>query len=554
MAVKSRNTFWHGLHLVTRLIGLTGVLAALVGWFIYGVLDQREIGMYVLIGSAGAVALSLLFEVPGIVRTAFSHRGLFGFNVLLQVGLALAIVVGANVYSFLNYKRFDLTRDQIFTLDDETKKQLQELQGETEIVVVQTYVSFGQRDETKQDKYDFAAQRKIVEKVKDLAEAFQELGPRFRVHILDIQDDNYDKKLADIRKNVSEDLSKAIDKAPENSVFFYSKEKNSIQRLSFSDIYLLDKRGSVEHKNLVLNYQGVGPFARKVFNIEEKTPRVATAIIHPVLGFHDKRQQRYTMAGAKKVLDAYGLKSTDIALRRTEDGSIGEPTILTYEESLYEEIEDDLADLAEEIDEFQKAYDEMVKVNKFWSESSMEVLNKKYGYFILPTGQQGRILRENIGKLKKSVGDVKIIDVDEDDRKAMTSQSKASAEQLKELLDDDREEQARLKDKKSKLPVENLAEKRRFTDIEAKAKAMLADIDLLIVPRLTAVDIPRGEVYSTRIHRLEKGQFNAVKEFLKQGKPVLFLLGPTIEPPERGPDFSGGGEVDSVESMLGELG
>ncbi len=81
---------------------------------------------------------------------------------------------------------------------------------------------------------------------------------------------------------------------------------------------------------------------------------------------------------------------------------------------------------------------------------------------------------------------------------------------------------------------------------------MLANIDLLIVPRLTAVDIPQGEVYPMRIHRLETGQFNAVKAFLKQGKPVLFLLGPANDPRPI-PDFDGSG-ADAIEPMLAELG
>jgi hypothetical protein len=553
MALKSRTSIWHTLHLLARLIGLTGVAAAPAGWFIYSVLGQEELGLIVLFASAGAVGFAILFEVRGIAQGVASQRGLFGFNVIVQIVLALALVVGANVYSFEHYRRFDLTRAQIFTLDDDTRQQLQQMRGETEIVVVQKHVSFGQRAENKQDKYDFAAQRKIVEKVKDLAEQFEDLGPRFHVHLLDIQDDNYDKKLEEIRANVAKELAEAIEKAPENSVIFYSKEKKRLQRISFSDIYQLDKQGSIENKNLVLKYQGVGPFARKIFNIEAKNPRIATAVIHPVLGFQDKSNPRYTMSGGKKVLDAYGFDCIDIALRRlNEDGSIGEPTVLTYDESQYEEIEDDLADLADEIKDVHEAFEELTERHKFWSDSSLADVNKKYAFVLLPDGREAMTLRSNVEKIRKSIGQVKVINVNEDDRGKMIAQTKDAAEQAKEFLDEYREEQTRLVEKKGKLRVENLAEKRRFTDMEAKAKAMLADVDLLIVPRLTAVDIPKGEVYPNRIHRLETGQFNAVKAFLKQGKPVLFLLGPANDPRPM-PDFGGGG-ADGLEPLLGELG
>src|SRR5262249_20626144 len=149
-------------------------------------------------------------------------------------------------------------------------------------------------------------------------------------------------------------------------------------------------------------------------------------------------------------------------------------------------------------------------------------------------------------------GGVRIVDVDEDDRRNETARSKRDLDLVKHFLDGDREEQARLQEKKGKLRVENLAEKRRFTDLEAKAKMMLADVDLLIVPRITLIDVPQGEVIPNRIHKLETAQFNAVKAFLKQGKPVLFLLGPSNEA-RPAPDF-GGEKSDPLEPMLGELG
>ncbi len=565
MAVRSRNSFWQQIHLLTRLIGVSGLAAAPIGLFFWGLLGDlsfgpyaafektlgpftgAEIGLTMLYASAGAVGLALLFEIRGLTKAVASHRGLFGFNVLLQIALALALVIGANVYSFEHFRRFDWTRGQIFTLDEDTRNQLEQLRGDTDIIVVQKHVSFGQRAENKQDKYDFAAQRKIVEKVKDLAEEFEDLGPRFHVRVLDIQEDNYDKKLNEIRKDLSEDVAKAVEKAPENSVFLYSREKKRFQRINFSDIYQLDKQGSIENKNLVLKYQGVGPFARKVFNIEEKSPRIANAVIHPVLTLQDDSQPNYTMNGAKKVLDAYGFATTDITLRRVTDG---EPTVLTHDESQYEDIEDDLAFLAKDIKDLQKDLDDVTEAHKFWSESSLAEVNKKFAFVEVPGRGIFRMTRSNVEKNKKSLGQAKIMDVTEEYHQTMIGDSKSFIDRLKHALDADREEEAQLIEKKGKLQVDSLAEKRRISDLEAKAKAMLANVDLLIVPRLTAVSIPRGEVYPNRIHRLEAGQLNAVKAFLKAGKPVLFLLGPANDPRPR-PDT---GTADALEPMLGELG
>ena len=56
---------------------------------------------------------------------------------------------------------------------------------------------------------------------------------------------------------------------------------------------------------------------------------------------------------------------------------------------------------------------------------------------------------------------------------------------------------------------------------------------------------------ANRVHKLDPAHLNAIKWYLKQGKPVLFLLGPTNLPGEV-PDFDG--QSDPLEAMLAELG
>ena len=93
----------------------------------------------------GTMAFALLFEVPGILRLIFSNRGVFGFNAALQVVLALAIVVGGNVYSFYHFNRYDLTQDHVFTLDPTIRVSLPQLRGDTDIVIFQNGSPFGHR-------------------------------------------------------------------------------------------------------------------------------------------------------------------------------------------------------------------------------------------------------------------------------------------------------------------------------------------------------------------------------------------------------------------------
>jgi hypothetical protein len=552
MALKRRfSSFWQMVHFVMRFLGVTGAMAALVGWFIYGIVGDEYIGLIVVYSGLGAMGLALVFEVRGIVGLASSRRGFASVNVVFQVALMLALVVGANVFSFKYHWRFDMTGEKLFTLPDSVREQLLSLRGDTEIVVLQQYVSFGQNAENKQDKYDFAAQRKIVEKVKDLADQFADLGPRFRVHILDIQDDNYEDKLKAIEKNISKPLAEAVKRAPENSIFFYSKDNQRIQRLSFSDIYQLDKQGSIDNKNLVLKYQGVEPFARKIFNIEEKRPRLALAIVHPVLGFNNKKWPDVTMSGAKKVLDTYGFDTTDIMVRKlagrgrlTED-----PAALTYEESRYEQIEDELPVTETNIKTLTKFRDEKADEYRFWRDSSLAELNKKYIYVIFPNGREGVTLRTEIEALRKAGIPHKTIDVDEDDRRNNT----IPYQRILHRLDEEEKRKQALVDEKKTLHVEEIAEKQRLQDVEAKMKRTLANVDLLIIPRITLINATDEEAnISNRAHKLDVAHLNAIKAFLKEGKPILVLLGPTNEPSEgaRPPDEA----PDQLESMLGEIG
>ncbi len=553
MALKQRPaSYWQTVHFLVRFLGITALMTALAGWFVWGVLDAAYAGGIIVVCSAAVIALALVFEVRDVAGLVSSRRGAFGLHVMVQTGLMIALVVGANVFSFSYYQRIDWTRDQIFTLPKEIRTQLQSLRGETDIIVLQQYVSFGQSADNKQDKYDFAAQRKIVEKVKDLAEQFSGLGPRFRVRVLDIQDDRYEEKLKDIEQT-SKELAEAIKKAPENSIFFYAHQGKQIQRLSFSDVYQLDKQGSIEGKNLVLKYQGVEPFARKIFNIQEKRPHVAMAVVHPWLGFQNQEMPIFSMAGARKVLDAYGFDSSDLMLRKLDsDGDLTEEaTVLSHDESRFEQIEDELTETDESIEQLQKELTELNETYKLWSESTLETLNKKYVYVWLADGRQAVTLRAQLGSLRKAGLLRKDTDVDEDDRKNMTSSSKQNAEVVKHILDNQREEREALLKEKSTLKVENLAEKRRLSDVEAKAKAMLANVDLLVIPRITILNAPAGRAINNRAHRLDIAQINALKAYLKEGKPVLFLLGPTNEPREM-PDLAG--QSDPLESMLGELG
>src|SRR2546425_510486 len=101
MAVKS--SFWSSplLHLLLRLIGLVGSALAIVGCFLWLVLDRNVLGISLLGAGSAAVALAIGYELKVLGQGISSRRGAFGMNVFVQIALAVGVVVIANVVSFM---------------------------------------------------------------------------------------------------------------------------------------------------------------------------------------------------------------------------------------------------------------------------------------------------------------------------------------------------------------------------------------------------------------------------------------------------------------------
>jgi hypothetical protein len=559
MALR-QNANGSALHFWVRAAGLTGLAILAVGLVVllaapdqgaaganpFEALYHRvlafpeglKVGDYLLAVGAVLLVLALLIELPSLVRLASSNRAALGSNVFLQIALAVVLLVGINVFSFYYHLRFDLTRDGIFTIDPAIRQQLAGLRGETTIVLYQRHSSFGQPGE-KSDNYDAAAERQIVEKVKDLVEEFRELGPRFRVEVLDIQDEGYQDKLAALKKEAPA-LGNAIESAPENSIFFYSRadsapgapeNSGAVQRLSFHDIYHLDKQASRQadggRGNLVLRSQGVKPFANRILNIDEKKPRVAVAVIHELLGLDDP--QDWGMGGAKNVLTARGFASKDIVLKKWSEIAMPEPAVLTYDESKYERLDEEISEADTAIKDLTQELNLFRQHLKEWQTKSLAELSKT------------DIAKNN-----------RITQVNEDIRQEVIQQLQPNIALREMILKQARQERQSAAKEQAALNVENLSEQRRIADLRAKFNRMLGDVDLLIVPRMTLRNVARNEAIPNSVHGLDPAQLDAIKDFMKAGKPVLFCLGPANESPSR-PPFPGMAP-DHLEDMLSELG
>lgn len=559
-------------HLLLRLLGLTGAfvaVAAAVVWKIFPDGDVKEQSLYAVYGGLGALAIGLLAELPGIFGMVTSRRGALGTTVFVQVALAIALVVGVNAFSFDHFRRFDLTWDQAFTLNKDLRDQLAELRDPTDIVVVQRNLSSGLTPDEKPDIYDIAAPKQIIDKVRDLAEQFGDLGARFRVKVLDIQDPDFEDKVKALRESEKKEpgeaspLADAIDAATENSIFFKSKGK--VQRLAFHDVYLVDKQKSKDanHKkgNLVLHFQGVEPFARKILDIEAQTPTVAFAVVHPALSSKSIDVSRLSMSGARKSLESHGFNVRDILLRkRSPRGGLSpDASAESFDENRLEIIEDNLPRLDERIKVINEALAETAKNLAEWRDKSLKELQVDWIYIKLKDGREGVQPRKVFEKIppKFLAG---TLEVDAEDKALRVARYTDDEIVLKDTLERDKKRRDEMVAESAKLNIEGISERRRTTDAETRLNKMLQGVDLLVIPRLTAQNFavePEGgsENIPHWVHRLDEGQLKAIKSFLMRGKAVLFLLGSTNEHPASDPpppEFGGPGG-DGLEALLKEL-
>jgi hypothetical protein len=590
--------FWSRLHFVIRLLGLTGVLAGCAGLVLAAVKHEldplrsiaswsdayatgyyftqdafehvREQWRTVLLLTGAATALfALLVEVLVVLGFTATRRSAFGFNALVQGALAAALLVGVNVWSFHNYRRVDFTRDRQFTLPANIRAELERLDpnSKTTVIVYQRHKTFGAlKDKDKPpDDYESAAERKIVEKVKDLAEQFRAIGPQIDVEVLDAQARDYKGRLAEVTENAvreptpddeSEDdrakrlqrqaeqaaaLRKTIGAARENSLFFHAKADNHkqyLQRLSFNDFYLLDKTASQEDRdnrgNLVLLYQGVQPFANRLLHLEEKRPRIGLAVIHPILS--SVKDHDWGLRGLRQALEWRGFQVEDIVLKKWSRFAPPSAAAATVDESALERLKERQKVLERLIGDLERERPSIEKAQALWQKAVEDQKTRD---------ELTRKLADQLGDRKLTVEMARL-------QAAITQ---AALENLDKALPTYRQRLEDIEAEKKKLNVPALEEQQRMTDVKAKMDRLLADCDLLIVPRMTLRNLAENfENIPNRLYKLDEAQVEAVKDFLKTGKPLLACFGPANASPDEGPGRPGDDETDGLEKLLAELG
>jgi hypothetical protein len=266
-----------------------------------------------------------------------------------------------------------------------------------------------------------------------------------------------------------------------------------------------------------------------VLAIEEKRPKVALGVIHEYLT--SEGIEEFSLAGVRKSLEQAGFDVVDLVLKK--GWNEGEPTAGAYTlgESQLERLEEELAE-----------YDAVLTINRQEYKVISGLLEKLKSN--LTIDELNRELRPILRGQR----------LDEASRKRNVVNLEPQLELLKEFIGVQEKERNEVLKQLEAIPgQERLAEQRRQTDVAAKFRKLLADCDLLILPRLTLRNAVVGDRIPARLYRLDEGQTRAIRDFMAAGKPVFALFGPVNEPANdrRGPGPAG---PDGVEALFAELG
>jgi len=623
---KASSIWWARFHFLIRLAGLSGVVCAGIGialGYLENILDRvvtpdlpaaweyvrstllgeaaNSLAVQVAVGLMAAGTLlalvALVTEVLEMLFLVAGRRSAFGLNATVQVLLAGVLLAGINLFASSHYFRVDWTRNRLFTLPPEIQARLGQLQGETTIVVYQRHKTFGPLNE-RPDAYDFAAERKVVEKISDLVEQFRELGPRFRVEVLDVEEEGFNRKLEQLTENAKE-LRDAIDSATENSIFIASgdlSQRAPVRAAAFGSPG--SRAASHEDRVRAIAFSPDGPITVPGSGNDVRLwdaatgkpigpPRpVRSPVGHTVqrLSFNDFYQLDKTASKEAdngrgnlvllyQGVEPFAGKVLNIDEKRPTIGVLVTHELLTTEGT--EEIFN--------LKGFKKAlstrgFEVRDVILKKWSEfAPPEAAVYTYGESrydqleeeLTSVDADIKNLKEQLADLAKVQGewqakspeelskiyakDLKGRRIDQPLRRrqlAFWQQNEAILKAILNQYQEDRETTAR---EKAALNVDGTAEQRRIADLKAKLDRALADCDLLFIPRYTIRNIMSGFHIPNQVHRLDEAQAAAIRDFLKAGKPILACFGPGNTPP--GERMTPGSEgPDDLERDLTQLG
>lgn len=120
---------------LSRLAGFIGAAMALAGYVRHSIQEMWGwINLSLLIAGLVLLLASIVLNFGSIVAFFRGRSGRLGTNMALLSVAVIGLIAIANFLGYRHHKRFDLTTEGLYTLSDQTKKVLNNLQKEVKII------------------------------------------------------------------------------------------------------------------------------------------------------------------------------------------------------------------------------------------------------------------------------------------------------------------------------------------------------------------------------------------------------------------------------------
>lgn len=244
---------------ILGLLGWLGVVLVLAAFAIRMLRPEWQWYTYLALGGLVCTLLYTLSQWREITRSFSGREARFGTLAVASIAVVLAILVGINYLAARRNKRWDLTAAKQFTLSDQTKKVLSELQRPVVARVFDRSENFD-RFRPRLDEYRYVSNQLTVEYID--VERRPAEAARYQVQTAGTVVFEYDGRVERVTSDAEQELTNGLIKViqgRQNKVYFVQghgeKTTDAGAREGYSAIASSLTSGNFAHEPLVLAQQ-----------------------------------------------------------------------------------------------------------------------------------------------------------------------------------------------------------------------------------------------------------------------------------------------------------
>ena len=205
---------------ILGLLGWLGVVLVLAGFVVRMLRPEWQWYSYLALGGLVCTLLYILGQWREVARSLSGREARFGTLAVASIAVVLAILVGINYLASRRNKRWDLTAAKQFTLSEQTRKVLRELQRPVTAYVFDRAENFD-RFRPRLDEYRYATDKLSVEYVD--VERRPAEARRFQVQMAGTVVFEYDGRVERVTSDGEQELTNGLIKViqgRQNKVYF----------------------------------------------------------------------------------------------------------------------------------------------------------------------------------------------------------------------------------------------------------------------------------------------------------------------------------------------